>query len=62
MADITATQREALSGMNLSDHEKRMKELEAELEAVKARIAETKANIANLKSSILREILHNLYS
>ena len=50
MADITATQREALSGMNLSDHEKRMKELEAELEAVKARIAETKANIANLKA------------
>jgi len=50
MADMTATQREALSGMNLSDHEKRMKELEAELEAVKARIAETKANIANLKA------------
>jgi|19_taG_2_1085344.scaffolds.fasta_scaffold13159_3 hypothetical protein len=50
MADIIATQREALSGMNLSDHEKRMKELEAELEAVKARIAETKANIANLKA------------
>ena len=47
---MTATQREALSGMNLSDHEKRMKELEAELEAVKARIAETKANIANLKA------------
>ena len=36
--------------MNLSDHERRMKELEAELEAVKARIAETKANIANLKA------------
>ena len=50
MADITATQKQALSGMNLSDHEKRMKELEAELEAVKARIAETKANIANLKA------------
>jgi len=50
MADMTATQREALSGMNLSDHEQRMKELEAELEAVKARIAETKANIANLKA------------
>jgi len=50
MADITATQRGALSGMNLSDHEKRMKELEAALEAVKARIAETKANIANLKA------------
>ena len=47
---MTATQREALSGMNLSDHEKRMKELEAELEAVKARIAETKANIANIKA------------
>ena len=47
---MTATQREALSGMNLSDHEQRMKELEAELEAVKARIAETKANIANLKA------------
>ena len=50
MADITAIQQQALSGMNLSDHEKRMKELEAELEAVKARIAETKANIANLKA------------
>ena len=50
MADITATQKQALSGMNMSDHEERMKELEAELEAVKARIAETKANIANLKA------------
>jgi hypothetical protein len=50
MADITAIQQQALSGMNLSDHEKKMKELEAELEAVKARIAETKANIANLKA------------
>jgi len=50
MADITATQKQALSGMNISDHEEKMKELEAELEAVKARIAETKANIANLKA------------
>jgi len=50
VANITATQKQALSGMNLSDHERRMKELEAELEAVKARIAETKANIANLKA------------
>jgi len=50
MADITATQKQALSGMNMSDHEEKMKELEAELEAVKARIAETKANIANLKA------------
>ena len=32
MADITATQKQALSGMNMSDHEERMKELEAELE------------------------------
>ena len=47
---LNPEQKEAFSSMNLSSHEERMKDLEAELEAVKARIAETKANIQNLKA------------
>ena len=50
MAMLSKEQRQAFSGMNLSEHEKRMKELSVELEDVKARIAETKANIQNLKA------------
>ena len=50
MAMLNPEQKEAFSSMNLSSHEERMKDLEAELEAVKARIAETRANIQNLKA------------